>query len=109
MSTPQPRETGHARPRHLRRESWLYKIASQGAEHRGVGRPGTGASAIELAVSAVILTLVGLVIDQLAGTSPLFTLVLFSLGAVGASVSLWYRYTAEMERQEAEAPWRARR
>ena len=56
----------------------------------------------ELALSAVVLGLLGLWLDTRLGTTPLLTVALTVLGFVGAGLSLYYRYRAEISRINAE-------
>ncbi len=57
----------------------------------------------ELVLSAAILALVGYAIDRRLGTTPWFTVGLAVFGAVGATVSLYYRYRHRMAELAAEA------
>lgn len=46
----------------------------------------------ELVLSAVILGLLGLLLDRWLGITPVLTIVFTLLGFVGAGVSIYYRY-----------------
>ena len=58
--------------------------------------------AIELVVTPVVFALIGLAIDSLAGTRPLFTISLAVFAIVGQSAVMWYRYDARMRQHERE-------
>lgn len=57
---------------------------------------------VEIAVSVLIFTVVGLAIDSRAGTTPWVTIGLFLFSVAGSSVRLYYSYTARMEIHERE-------
>lgn len=59
--------------------------------------------AFELALTPAILGVLGWLLDQRLGLTPLFTLIAFFLGVIGTSLSLWYRYDDTMKQQEAAA------
>lgn len=59
----------------------------------------------ELALSPVILALIGLWVDHRLGTSPLFTVLAGILGFVGAAVKLYYVYQHDMVEIEQAGPW----
>jgi F0F1-type ATP synthase assembly protein I len=59
----------------------------------------------ELVVPTVLFTLLGLWIDSALGTSPLFLVVGFLLGAAGTFASQYYRYKARSEALDAGKPW----
>lgn len=66
--------------------------------------------AFELALTPAVLGVGGWFIDRHLEVTPLFTLVLFFLGVIGTSLSLWYRYDAAMAaHEEAVAVARAAR
>ena len=56
---------------------------------------------MELVLSAVLFGLVGLWIDNKAGTTPLFVLVFTLLGFAGAAISVYYRYRHDIAQLEA--------
>lgn len=64
--------------------------------------------AIELVLTPVVFALFGLGIDALAGTTPLFTIVLALFAIVGQSAMMWYRYDARMREHERELQERRR-
>ena len=51
----------------------------------------------ELVLGAVLLALIGLVLDRAVGTTPLFTVVFAIAGFLGAALSIYYRYRAAMD------------
>lgn len=57
--------------------------------HRSTG-------SFELVFGAVLFSLLGLVVDRAAGTTPMFMLVFALAGFIGAAVSIYYRYKAQM-------------
>lgn len=59
----------------------------------------------ELALSPVLLALIGYGLDRLFGTVPLLTVVFAVLGLAGAVIKLYVNYRAEMEAHEAAGPW----
>lgn len=61
--------------------------------------------AVELVGTTLIFVLVGLWIDGRVGTRPLFTVILGVLAVVGQGVVAYYRYVAEMAREEEGKPW----
>ena len=58
---------------------------------------------IELALSAVLFGLVGWWLDRRLGTTPLLLLPFTLLGFVGAGLSLYFRYRAQIARLREEA------
>ncbi len=56
----------------------------------------------ELILSGVLFALAGLWLDKRLGTVPLFTIVLAIVGFGGAVANVYYRYTREIDRLEAE-------
>ena len=70
-------------------------------KHRGEGV----AHGLELVVPTVVLTLLGLGLDSLLGTKPLFLLIGFAWGVVGTFVAQYYRYRARSEALDAGKPW----
>jgi len=61
------------------------------------------AGGYELAFSGVIFSLIGLWIDRKLGTIPWFTVGLAALGFFGAVANIYYRYTRDIDRDEAQA------
>ena len=55
-----------------------------------------GAGSYELVFAGVVLGLIGFGIDRLIGTTPILLIVFTVLGFIGASISLFYRYKAEI-------------
>jgi len=70
-------------------------------KHRGEGV----AHGLELVVPTVVFTLLGLGLDTLLGTKPLFLLIGFVWGVVGTFASQYYKYKARSEAQEVGKPW----
>lgn len=58
---------------------------------------------IDLALTPVVFGLIGWGIDRLAGTSPLFTLVVAAIGVVGTFVKIKLGYDKDMARFEGSA------
>jgi len=63
------------------------------------------ARAVEWAGVTVIFVLAGLWLDSRAGTRPLFTVALGLLAVIGLGVSAYYRYKADIAREEEGKPW----
>jgi len=61
--------------------------------------------AVELVGTTVIFVLLGLWIDGRVGTRPLFTVVFGLFAVVGLGVRAYYRYMAEVAREEEGKPW----
>ncbi len=59
------------------------------AAHRSAG-------SFELVLGPVIMALIGLVLDGVLGTRPLLTVLLTLWGALGAAVSIYFRYRHQM-------------
>lgn len=56
----------------------------------------------ELAGSVVVFLLIGFGIDAWLGTTPLFMISLTVFAVVGQSVKMYFTYSRQMERLEAE-------
>ncbi len=56
----------------------------------------------ELVLGPVLMALVGLVLDRWLGTAPLFILLFTVWGAVGAFVSLYFRYREQIRTTAAQ-------
>ncbi len=63
------------------------------------------AHAVELVGTTVLFLLFGLWLDGRAGTRPLFTVVFALLAVTGLGVSAYYRYHAQIARDEEGKPW----
>ena len=61
--------------------------------------------AVELVGTTLIFVLVGLWLDGRFGTKPVLTVTLGLLAVVGLGVIAYYRYNAEMAREEEGKPW----
>ncbi len=66
------------------------------------------ASGMELVLPPLIFLLLGLWIDDATGLRPLFTILLFALGAAGTFCSAYYRYRARSEAEDEGKPWARR-
>ena len=64
--------------------------------------------AIELVVTPIVFALIGLGVDRLLGTTPLFAIGLAVFAIVGQSAVMWYRYDARMREHERELRERRR-
>lgn len=51
----------------------------------------------ELVLGPVLMALLGLAVDGWLGTRPLFTLLFTVWGAIGAAVSIYYRYRHQVQ------------
>ena len=58
---------------------------------------------IELVFTPLVFGLAGWLIDRAAGTSPLFTLVLFAFGILGTAVKMKLGYDREMAAHDGTA------
>ncbi|MCU1354601.1 MAG: hypothetical protein JWM89_19 [Acidimicrobiales bacterium] len=73
------------------------------ATNRGYGEAmGRG---LELALTLLVMVGLGLLVDHLAGTSPLFVIVFSVLGFAGISVKLYLGYDLEMRKHDDGAVW----
>ena len=63
---------------------------------------------MDIALTVGLFFGVGFFLDRWLGTTPLFMIVLTLLAVVGFFISMKYRYTASMERLEAERAARTR-
>jgi F0F1-type ATP synthase assembly protein I len=69
-------------------------------------RRGEGfANGVEIIGPPVVLTLIGLWLDSALGTSPLFVIVLFLVGAGGTFASQYYQYQAKSRALDEGKPW----
>lgn len=64
--------------------------------------------AFELVATPLLFGVVGLLIDQVAGTAPAFVVAFGLFGVVGTFVRMWYGYDAEMRSHEAAGRWASR-
>lgn len=60
---------------------------------------------LELAVTLLVMVGVGLFVDNLAGTAPLFVIIFSILGFAGITVKLYLGYDLEMRKHEEGAIW----
>ena len=63
------------------------------------------AHAVELVGTTLVFVLLGLWIDSRLGTRPLFTVVLGLFAVVGLGVIAYYKYMAQIAREEEGKPW----
>ena len=63
------------------------------------------AYSVQLAGTTLIFVLLGLWLDNSIGTRPLFTVALGLLAVVGQAISAYYRYMADIARDEKGRPW----
>jgi F0F1-type ATP synthase assembly protein I len=63
------------------------------------------AMSVQLAGTTVIFVLLGLWLDNSIGTRPLFTVALGLLAVIGQGISAYYRYMADIAREEKGKPW----
>lgn len=66
------------------------------------GGDDTVGKGMEMAITLAIFLVGGILLDAWLGTSPLFTIVLLVLGAVGSFTQMRYAYEQRMQRLEAE-------
>ncbi|MBI2170249.1 MAG: AtpZ/AtpI family protein [Actinobacteria bacterium] len=64
--------------------------------------------AFEMAVVPVLFALVGLVIDDRLGLTPVVTVTLAMVGLIGVFARAYYWYQAEAERADEGKPWARR-
>ena len=64
--------------------------------------------AFEFAAGPVVMGLIGWLIDNAAGTGPLFLIVFAVFGVIGSFVSFYYRYQAQTARLDEGKPWTRR-
>ena len=62
-------------------------------------------SAVEMAVTPVILTLIGLWVDGRAGTTPWIAVSCALFGMIGGFVKAYYVYVHKSEEEEAKRKW----
>lgn len=72
------------------------KEAFASAAHRSAG-------SFELVLGPVIMALLGLLLDGVFGTRPLLTVLFTIWGALGAGVSIYFRYRHQYAAATAEA------
>lgn len=56
----------------------------------------------DIALSAAVFLLIGLAVDSVTNTRPLFTIALVVLSLVGNFASMWYVYNGRMQQLEHE-------
>lgn len=67
--------------------------------------------ALAMVVTPLVMGLFGVWLDNRLGTGWIFAALLVAFGVIGAFISAYYRYEAEMKARDADKPWtrRARR
>lgn len=75
---------------------------------RGLGDD-VAARGFELVLTPVVFALLGLLVDDWIGTTPLFTVAFAVLALGGAAYMLWFRYEQQMKAHEADAVWNRRK
>lgn len=63
------------------------------------------ASAVEMAVTPIIFTLIGLWIDGRLGTTPVFAVALALFAMIGSFVKAYYVYVYKSQQEEAKRKW----
>jgi F0F1-type ATP synthase assembly protein I len=58
---------------------------------------------VDLALTPLVFGLLGWLVDRVAGTSPLFTIVIAAVGVVGTAVKIKLGYDKEMAAHEGTA------
>jgi F0F1-type ATP synthase assembly protein I len=66
---------------------------------------GRATGGYELALSPLLLALIGYGLDRLLGTVPILTIVLASVGLIGVVVKIYFQYRSEMEEHSKNGPW----
>lgn len=69
---------------------------------RLTGQLNQSSGGYELVLSGVVLGLAGWWLDTKLGWTPILLITFTVLGFVGSALSLYYRYRADIERQQAE-------
>lgn len=64
--------------------------------------------AFELVATPAVFGGIGYLIDRLASTTPVVTVVLAAFGVIGTFVRAWYGYDAEMKALESTGRWARR-
>ena len=78
--------------------------ASQRRElNKGLGDGFT--RAFEIVLAPAIFGVLGLLIDRMLGTVPLFTILLALFGLVGSFARTYYIYAEQMRQHEEGTPW----
>lgn len=81
----------------------MFDLQAQRDMNRGFGDGLT--RAVELALTPLVFGLIGYGIDRLAGTSPIFAVVLAAFGLLGMVARFWYGYDQEMRTHESAGSW----
>jgi F0F1-type ATP synthase assembly protein I len=84
----------------------VFSLNDKRAMNQGFG---DGMSrAFELVATPLVFGGIGLLVDRIAGTSPVFVVLLGAFGVVGTFLRFWYGYDAEMREHESKARWASR-
>lgn len=92
-------------------EGWRRALSPAALTQRRELYQGFGdtlAVAFELAVTPVVVGLIGYGLDRWLGTLPILTIVLVLMALVGLSARMYYGYDARMRVHEANGPWAKR-
>lgn len=76
-----------------------YATATNAGYSTAMGR------GLELAVTLLVMVGVGLLVDRIFGTSPVFVIIFSVLGFAGITVKLFLGYDLEMKKHEDGAIW----
>ena len=81
----------------------VFSLNDKRAMNQGFG---DGMSrAFELVATPLVFGGLGYLVDLVAGTAPVFMIVLAVFGVIGTFVRFWYGYDAEMRRHESSGAW----
>lgn len=92
-------------------EGWRRALSPAALTQRRELYQGFGdtlAVAFELAVTPVVVGLMGYGLDRWLGTTPILTVVFVLMAIVGLSARMFYGYDARMRVHEANGPWAKR-
>lgn len=81
----------------------MFSLNDKRAMNQGFG---DGMSrAFELVVTPLVFGGLGFLVDQVAGTGPVFVVAFAVFGVIGTFVRLWYGYDQEMRTHEQAGRW----
>ena len=63
---------------------------------------------VEMAITPFLVAAIGYLIDRVAGTVPVFTIVFGVIGLVGVGLHTYYTYEARMRLHDTAGPWAKR-
>lgn len=81
----------------------LTELSVNSDQRRLTDHANQSTGSYELALSAVVFGLLGWWLDHRLGITPVLLITFTIIGFIGAGLSLYYRYTAEIARLRAEA------